>query len=156
MVHSHTFLTSARETYDTWLPERWGGSLSAIVQWKCVNCTHWCYLCSAFVRRKILRQLSARSLETYLGAWICLNVVPESHSEPQKYQCGHVSPPPFSIHWYSKFSDMGKLVWAYVSNLWAVRSITTKQAFRFLRRPGKTCVPQIGVVPRKNGIFYFM
>ena len=28
----------------------------------------WWYLCSAFVRRTILRQLSARSLETYLGA----------------------------------------------------------------------------------------
>ena len=25
-----------------------------------------------------------------------------------------------------------------------------------LKRPGKSCVPQIGVVPRKNGIFYFM
>ena len=45
-----------------------GGHLRAIVQWKCVNCPSWLYLCSAFVRRTILRQLSARSLETYRGA----------------------------------------------------------------------------------------
>ena len=31
--------------------------LRAIVQWKCVNCPHWWYLSSAFVRRTILRQL---------------------------------------------------------------------------------------------------
>ena len=41
--------------------------LRAIVQWKCVNCLHWWYFCSAFVRRTILRQHSERSLETYLG-----------------------------------------------------------------------------------------
>ena len=156
MLHCHIFLTSARETYDTWLPERWWGPLRAIVQWKCVNCPHWWYLCSAFVRRTILRQLSARTLETYLGAWICLNILPESHSEPQKYQRGHVSTPPFSIHWYAKFSAMGKLARALFSNLWAVCPISTKQAFHFLKWRGKSCVLQIGVVPRKNGIFYFM
>ena len=155
MVHSYIFLTSSRETYDTWSPERWGGLFRAIVQWKCVNCPHWWYLCSAFVRRTILRQLSARSLETYLGAWICRNIVPVSHSEPQKYKRGHFFPP-FSIHWYAKFSAMGKLARAFVSNLWAVCPISTKQAFHSLERPGKSCVPQIGVVPRKNSIFYCM
>ena len=45
-----------------------GGRLRAIEQWKCVNCFHCWYSCSAFVRRTTLRQLSARSLETYLGA----------------------------------------------------------------------------------------
>ena len=68
-----------------------GGRLRAIVEWKCVNCLHWWYFCLAFVRQTILRQLSARSLETFLGACICLNIVPESHSEPQKYPRGHVS-----------------------------------------------------------------
>ena len=45
-----------------------GERLRAIVQWMCANFLHWRYFCSAFVRRTILRQLSARSLETYLGA----------------------------------------------------------------------------------------
>ena len=76
------------------------GRLRAIVQWKCVNCPHWWYFCSAFVRRTILRQLSARSLETYLCASICINIVPESHSEPQKYQRGQISPP------HSPYIDM--------------------------------------------------
>ena len=52
------------------------------------------------MQRTILRQLSARSLETYLGALIYLNIEPESHSEPQKYQRGHVSPP------HSPYIDM--------------------------------------------------
>ena len=63
---------------------------------------------------------------------------------------------PFSIHWYDKFSSMGKLARAFVSNLWAVCPISTKQAFHSLKRPGKSFVSQIGVVLRKNGIFYFM
>ena len=45
-----------------------GERLREIVQWKCVNCSNWWYLCSVYVRRTILRQLSARSLETYLSA----------------------------------------------------------------------------------------
>ena len=48
---------------------------------------------------------------------------------------------------------MGKLARAFVSNLCAVCPISTKQAFYSLKRPGKSRVPQIGVVPRKNGIF---
>ena len=51
---------------------------------------------------------------------------------------------------------MGKLARTFVSTLRAVCPISTKQAFHSMKRPGKSCVPKIGVVPRKNGIFYFM
>ena len=51
---------------------------------------------------------------------------------------------------------MGKLARALVSNLLAVYPISTKQAFHSLKRRCKSCVLQISVVPRKNGIFYFM
>ena len=54
-------------------------------------------------------------------------------------------PPPFSIHWYAAFSAMGKLAWAFVSNGRAVCSLSTKQAFYSLKRPGKSYVPQVGV-----------
>ena len=54
-------------------------------------------------------------------------------------------PPPFSIHWYAAFSTMGKLAWAFVSNGWAVCSISTKQALISLKPPGKSYVPQVGV-----------
>ena len=40
----------------------------------------------------ILRKHSACSLRTRLGPWLCLNIVPDTHSEPQTCQCGHVSP----------------------------------------------------------------
>ena len=50
------------------------------------------YRCSAFVWRTILRKHSACSLGTHLSPWHCLNIVPETHSEPQTCQCGHVSP----------------------------------------------------------------
>ena len=40
---------------------------------------------------------------------------------------------------------MGKLAWAFVSNGWAVCSISTKQAFYSLKPPGKSYVPQVGV-----------
>ena len=36
---------------------------------------------------------------------------------------------PSSIHLYAMFSAMRKLAWAFVSNLRAVCSISTKQAF---------------------------
>ena len=52
---------------------------------------------------------------------------------------------PFSIHWYAAFSAMGKLAWAFVSNGWAVCSISTKQAFYYLKPPGKSYVPQVCV-----------
>ena len=52
--------------------------------------------------------------------------------------------PPFSIHWYAAFSAMGKLAWAFVSNGWAVCSISTKQAFYSLKPPGQSYVPQVG------------
>ena len=48
---------------------------------------------------------------------------------------------------------MGKLAWAFVSNLLPVCPISTKQAFQSLKRPSKSYVPQISVVRRKNGIF---
>ena len=51
---------------------------------------------------------------------------------------------------------MKNLARAFVTNLRAVCTISTKQALQYLKRPGKCYVPQIGVVPRKNGIFYFM
>ena len=43
--------------------------------------------------------------------------------------------PPFSIHWYASLSAMGKFAWAYVSN---GRAISTKQAFYYLKPPGKS------------------
>ena len=70
-VHCYTFHTSARETYDMWLPARWGGLFRTLVQWKCVSCSHWWYLFSAFVPRTILRKWLACSLETGLDLWHC-------------------------------------------------------------------------------------
>ena len=55
-------------------------------------------------------------------------------------------PPPFYIHWYAAFSAMGKLAWAFVSNGRAVCSISTKQAFHSMKPPGKSYVPQVGVL----------
>ena len=52
---------------------------------------------------------------------------------------------PSSIHWYAMFSAMRKLAWAFVSNLRAVCSISTKQAFWCLKQPGKSYVPLVGV-----------
>ena len=52
---------------------------------------------------------------------------------------------------------MGKLARAFVSLTYELfAQFLTKQAFHSLKRRGKSCVLQIGVVPRKNGIFYFM
>ena len=39
----------------------------------------------------ILRKHSACSLGTRLGPWHCLNIVPNTHSETQTCQCGHIS-----------------------------------------------------------------
>ena len=95
--------------------------------------------------RTILRKHSACSLGTRLGPWLCLNIVPDAHSEPQTCQCGHVSP-----H-HSPYIDMlrslpwKKLAWAFVSNGRAVCPISTKQAFYSLKPPGKSYVPQVGV-----------
>ena len=50
--------------------------------------------------RTILRKHSACSLGTRLGPWLCLNIVADTHSEPQTCQCGQVSP-----H-YSTYIDM--------------------------------------------------
>ena len=43
------------------------------------------------------------------------------------------------------FSAMTKLAWAFVSNLRAVSSILTKQAFRCLKQPGKSYAQLVGV-----------
>ena len=43
----------------------------------------------------------------------------------------------FSIHRYAMLSAMGKLVWAFVSNLWAVCPISTKQGIYSSKRPGQ-------------------
>ena len=64
-------------------------------------------------------------------------------------------PSPFSIHWYVAFSAMGKLSWAFVSNCWAVCSISTKQAFYSLKPPGKSYVPQVGVRIVRMAYFRF-
>ena len=143
-VHLYTFHTSARETYDTWLPAKWGAPLRTIVQWKCVSYPHWWYLFSAFVWRTILRKWLACSLETGLDLWLCFNIVSERNNEPRKSQSGMFHWPS-SIHWYAMFSAMRKLVWAFVSNLRAICSISTKQAFWCLKQPGKSHVPLVGV-----------
>ena len=57
------------------------------------------------------------------------------------WACFH---PPFSIHWYTAFSVMGKMACAFVSNGRAVYSISTKQAFYSLKPPGKSYVLQVG------------
>ena len=44
------------------------------------------------MRPTILRKHSACSLETRLGPWLCLNIVPVTHSEAQTCQCGYLSP----------------------------------------------------------------
>ena len=85
-VHCYTFHTSARETYDMWLPARWGGLFRTLVQWKCVSCSHWWYLFSAFVPRTILRKWLACSLETGLDLWLCFDIVPGRNNEPRKSQ----------------------------------------------------------------------
>ena len=64
-------------------------------------------------------------------------------------------PPPFSIHWYSSFSAMGKLAWAFVFNGRDVCSISTKQAFYSLKPPGKSYVPQVGVRLVRMAYFRF-
>ena len=64
-------------------------------------------------------------------------------------------PPPFSIHWYAAFSAMGKLTWAFFSNWRAVCSIFTKQAFYSLKPPGKSYVPQVGVLIVRMAYFRF-
>ena len=132
-----------------------GGLLRTIVWWKCVNCPHWWYRCSAFVWRTILRKHSACSLGTCLGPWLCLNIVPDTHSEPQICQCEQISPPPFSIHRYAEFSAMGKLAWAFVSNGRAVCSISTKKAFSSLKPPGKSYVPQVSMCLVRMAYFRF-
>ena len=142
--HFYTFHTSAREAYDMWLLARWVETLRTIVQWKCVSFPHWWYLFSAFVWRTILRKWLACSLETGLDLWLCFNIVSERNNEPRKSQCGHV-PPTILQHWYAMFSDMRKLAWPFVSNLRAVCSISTKQAFWCLKQPGKSHVPLVGV-----------
>ena len=144
-VHFYTFYTSARETYDMWLPARWGEPLRTIVQWKCVSCPHWWYLFSAFVWHKILRKWLACSLETGLDLWLCFNIVPERNNEPRKSQCGHI--PPTILHTLicHVLCHEKKLAWAFVSNLQAVCSISTKQAFWCLILPGKSYVPLVGV-----------
>ena len=88
----------------------------------------------------------------------CLNlshIVPESHSEPQKYQRGYVSPP------HSPYIDMPRSL-PLENWLWHL-SLTYELFAQF--PPNKLpffettwqilCAP-IGVVPRKNGILYFM
>ena len=95
-VHCYTFHTSARESYDMWLPARWGGLFRTLVQWKCVSCSHWWYLFSAFVPRTILRKWLACSLETGLDLWLCFDIVPGRNNEPRKSQCSHV--PPTILH----------------------------------------------------------
>ena len=102
----------------------------------------------------VLREHSASSLGTLLGHWSCLNIVPDTHSEPQTCQCGHVS-----TH-HSPYIDMlhschGKLAWAFVSNGRAVYSISAKQAFYFLKQPGKYYVPQVGVRLVRMAYFRF-
>ena len=37
-----------------------------------------------------MRKHSASSLGTRLGPWLCLNIVPDTHSEPQTCQCGNI------------------------------------------------------------------
>ena len=64
-------------------------------------------------------------------------------------------PPPFSIHWYTAFSAMGKLAWAFVPNRRAVCSISTKQAFYSLKPPGKSYVPQVGARLVRMAYFRF-
>ena len=64
-------------------------------------------------------------------------------------------PPPFSIHWYAAFSAMGKLAWAFVSNVRTVCLISTKQAFYSLKPPGKSYVPQVGVRLVRMAYFRF-
>ena len=64
-------------------------------------------------------------------------------------------PPPFSTHWYAAFSAMGKLVWGFVSNGRAICLISTKQAFCYLKPPGKSYVPQVGVRLVRMAYFRF-
>ena len=52
---------------------------------------------------------------------------------------------PSSIHRYAMYSAMRELECAFVSNLQAVCSISTKQAFWCLKQPGKSYVPLVGV-----------
>ena len=52
---------------------------------------------------------------------------------------------PSSIHWYAMISAMRKFAWAFVSNVRAVCSISTKQDFWCSKQPGKSYVPLIGV-----------
>ena len=143
-VHFYTFHTSEMETYDMWLPARWGKPLRTIVQWKCVSCQHWRYLYSAFVWRTILRKWLACSLKTGLDLWLCFNIVPEGTMSHESLSVGMFHRPS-SIHWYAMFSAMKKLAWAIVSNFRAVCSISTKQAFWCLKQPGKSYVPLVGV-----------
>ena len=64
-------------------------------------------------------------------------------------------PSPSSIHWYTAFSAMGKLAWAFVSNGRAISSISTKQAFYSLKPPGKSYVPQVCVRLVRMAYFRF-
>ena len=50
---------------------------------------------------------------------------------------------------------MGKLAWAYFSNVRAVCSISTKQAFYSLKPPGKSYVSQVGVRLVRMAYFRF-
>ena len=108
------------------------------------------YRCSAFVWRTILRKHSACSLGTRLDPWLCLNIVPDTHSEPQTCQYGHVSP-----HHSPYIDKLRSLPWAFVSNGRAVCSISTKQAFYTLKPPGKSYVPQVSVRHVRMACFRF-
>ena len=98
---------------------------------------------------------SACSLGTRLGPSLCLNIVSDTNSEPQTCQCGQASPEPISIHSYAAFSAMGKMAWAFVSNVRAACSISTKQDFYSLKPAGKSFVPQVGVCLVRMAYFRF-
>ena len=92
-----------------------------------------------------LRKHSACSLGTRLGPWLCLNIVPDSHSEPQTCQCGHVSP-----HHSPYFDMLRSLPWENWHGHLSLTdgpfcSISTKQALYSLKPPGKSYVTQVGV-----------
>ena len=63
---------------------------------------------------------------------------------------------PSSISWYAMFSAMRKLPREFVSNLRAVCSISTKQAFWPLKQPGKSYVILVGVCVIRKAFWSFI
>ena len=101
----------------------------------------------------ILRKHSACSLGTRLGPWLCLNIVPDTHSEPQTCQCGHASPqhspyidmlhslPWWNWHGHLSLTDVPfakfppnklSILWNHLANPICLRLVCASQEWRTL------------------------